>query len=45
MKKRIAELENRMFILEMKDHWTNEDTKIARQLERELNELKANLNK
>jgi hypothetical protein len=37
---RIEWLNNRLFILSMKDHWTREDFDLDRQWTNELNELK-----
>ena len=39
---RIAEIEKALWIMEFKDHWTNEDWLQREALRRELNELKGN---
>ena len=38
--KRIERLENRLFLLNMVDRWTNEDRENVRKIETELRELK-----
>lgn len=38
--KRIEELTNRLFLINMVDRWTNEDREILREVERELEELR-----
>jgi len=38
--KRIEELQDRIFIIEMIDHWTREDWEYMRKYEQELKELK-----
>ena len=39
-KERIEALENRLFLLNMVDRWTNEDRENIRKIETELRELK-----
>lgn len=39
---RIAEIEEALFIMEFKDHWTSEDWAERAQLNKELNELRGN---
>lgn len=39
-KERIERLENRLFLLNMVDRWTNEDRRIMNEIEKELRELK-----
>ena len=38
--KRIEELENKMFYLSMKDHWSNEDFEQNREWRREIERLR-----
>lgn len=40
IKKEIKELEERIFLLDMKDHWSHEDFKLNEDLHTELNGLK-----
>lgn len=44
MLKRIDDLENNIFYLEMKDFWNAEDRKLLRKWERELEELEKAVN-
>lgn len=41
--KKLEELENRLFLINMIDRWTNEDRKNLREVEREIAEVKAAL--
>lgn len=43
IKKRIEELTNRQFYLNMKDTWNNKDFEMDRELTREIRELKKEL--
>lgn len=41
--KKLEELENRLFLINMIDRWTNEDRKNLREVEKEIAEVKAAL--
>ncbi len=41
--KKLEVLENRLFLINMIDRWTNEDRKILREVEEEIAEVKAAL--
>ena len=45
IKERIEKLENRQFMLNMVDRWTNEDRRLAWEIENEIRNLKAQLGK
>ena len=44
LKERLEELENNLFIMNMIDRWTSEDRKRVSKLEREIDEIKRELN-
>ena len=41
--KKLAELENRQFLINMTDRWTREDRQLLAEVEREIRELRAQL--
>ena len=44
LKERLEKLENNLFIMNMIDRWTYEDRKRVSELEREIDEIKRELN-